>query len=215
MRMPMQARFPYARFALLTTAMLLGACGRDLTSPPATLKTPEATAKPAPEYANRALIGAPDGTYVVSFRPDQDQSFWLGQNHLDIPANSVCKLATTEYGPEHWDKPCTPQTGTVTLTVVIRNSQSDHPAVDFFPAMRFNPAKNVQLYMYAPNVKATDAKNWWMFYCNDFGKCVDESKTDASLTTYVDYNANVLFRRVKHFSGYVVAERGEETPTVE
>ena len=45
-----------------------------------------------------------------------------------------------------------------------------------------------------------------MFYCPDKGKCVDESLTDSDLTTYIDYPNNILFRRIKHFSGYTVAE---------
>jgi hypothetical protein len=213
MRMPMQARLN--RYTLLTTAMLLGACGRDVTSPApvASQKATEAKAMPAPESANRALIGVPDGTYSVTFNTAQNQSLWLGENHLDIPAYAICNLVTSGYGAAYWDKPCTPQTGNLTLTVIIKDSQSDHPQVDFFPAMRFNPSKNVQLFMYAPKVSRTDAKNWWMFYCNDAGQCVDESKTDVSLRTYIDYDANMLFRRVKHFSGYVVAERGSEEPT--
>jgi hypothetical protein len=213
MRTPMQARFSVARYAILASALFLGACGRDATSPsaaPVATKAIQAKAMPAPEYANKALIGVPDGVYAVTFNPTQNQSFWLGQNHLDIPAYSVCNMLTSGYGAAYWDKPCTPQTLPVTLTVVIKNSQSSHPQVDFFPAMRFSPSKNVQLYMYAPNVSATDAKNWWMFYCNDAGSCVDESISDTSLQTYIDYSANTLFRRVKHFSGYVVAERTEE-----
>ena len=72
--------------------------------------------------------------------------------------------------------------------------------------MRFNPKKTVQLYMYAPRVSREDAKNWLMLYCPDRGGCFDESLNDASLATSIDYTNNVLFRRVKHFSGYTVAE---------
>ena len=217
MRTPMQARFSVTRYALLASALFLGACGSEVTQPAAVAgkKAVEAAAMPAPEYANKALIGVPDGTYAVTFDPRYNQSFWLGQNHLDIPAYSVCNMLTSGYGADTWDKPCTPQTLPVTLTVVIKNSQSTHPQIDFFPAMRFNPTKNVQLFMYAPNVSATDAKNWWMFYCNDAGTCVDEAKSDTSLQTYIDYNANTLFRRVKHFSGYVVAERGDDSSMIQ
>jgi hypothetical protein len=207
MRMPMQARQSFIRYAILPAALLLGACGRDLTSP-----APVSTQKAVPETASRELFGAPDGVYVVTFKPQQDQDFWLGKNHLSIPAHSVCDLDSSGYGADYWDKACTPERQPVTMTVVIKNSETDHPQVDFFPAMRFSPDKNVQLFIYAPNVSETDAKNWWMFYCNDFGTCMDESLTDLSLRTYIDYNAKMVSRRVKHFSGYVVAERtGEES----
>jgi hypothetical protein len=37
---------------------------------------------------------------------------------------------------------------------------------------------------------------------------VNEALTDPDLRTYVDYNASVLFRRLKHFSRYEVASDG-------
>ena len=48
-------------------------------------------------------------------------------------------------------------------------------------------------------------------YCPDRGKCVDESLTDSELLTHIDYSANVVFRRLKHFSGYMVAEFSDPT----
>ena len=35
---------------------------------------------------------------------------------------------------------------------------------------------------------------------------MDESQTDADLRSNVDVENKVVFRRIKHFSGYVVAE---------
>jgi hypothetical protein len=37
---------------------------------------------------------------------------------------------------------------------------------------------------------------------------VNEALTDRDLQTYVDYNASVLFRRLKHFSRYQVDDQG-------
>ena len=159
-----------------------------------------------PSDAAKALIGVVDGTYSVTVDPTKDNSFNLGPNHLDIPAYGICNLVTSGYGPGYWDRSCQPQTLPVTLTVIIKNASSDHPSIDFYPAMRFNPYRSVRLYMYAPNVSVADAKNWQMLYCPDFGGCFDESVNDSSLQTRIDYTNNVLFRRVKHFSGYTVAE---------
>ncbi len=160
-----------------------------------------------PTASQKALIGVVDGTYSVVFDPTRSQSFALGPNRLDIPAYSVCNLLTSGYGAAYWNRSCSPQTLPIVLTVVIKHSQSAHPEVQFFPAMRFNPTKSVQLFMYAPKVSRDDAKNWLMLYCPDKGGCVDESAADSDLKTYIDYTNNILFRRVKHFSGYVVAER--------
>lgn len=210
MRMPMQAR-PIASRLTLLAALFLGACSNEVTSPAATAPTRaiEASSMFVPTAAQKALIGVVDGTYAVVFDPTRAQSFALGPNRLDIPANAVCNLLTSGYGAGYWNRSCLPQTLPVTLTVVIKNSQSDRPEVQFFPAMRFDPTKSVQLFMYAPKVSRDDAKNWLMLYCADKGGCTDESATDADLTTFIDYTNNVLFRRVKHFSGYVVAENGD------
>ena len=159
-----------------------------------------------PSASTKALIGVVDGTYSVAFNPNDDQRFFLGPNYLSLPANSVCNLQTSGYGAAYWDAPCSPQTGVMTLTVVIKNAASSNPSIQFYPAMRFNPTKQVQLFMYAPNVSRNDAKNWSMLYCPDLGACFDESAKDQSLTTSIDYDHNVLFRRAKHFSGYTVAE---------
>ena len=191
--------------------MFLGACSGEVTAPVAAPpRAIEARSMFVPSASAKALIGVADGTYAVTFDPSHDQSFSLGPNHLDIPANAVCNLVTSGYGQAYWNHGCSPQTLPVTLTVVIKNAASSNPSVNFYPAMRFNPDKNVRLFMYAPNVSPTDAKNWLMFYCPDLGKCVDESLTDSALTTYIDYSNNVLFRRVKHFSGYTVAERADD-----
>jgi len=212
MRMPMQAR-TVTSLTFIATALFLGACSNEVTSPaPSTpMKAVEATSMHVPTASQKALIGVVDGTYAVTFDPTRNQSFSLGPNRLDIPAYSVCNLLTSGYGEDYWNRSCSPQQLPVTLTVVIKNSQGKHPEIQFFPAMRFNPTKSVQLYIYAPRVSRDDAKNWLMLYCADKGGCKDESVADKDLTTFIDYSNNVLFRRVKHFSGYVVAERdGEE-----
>lgn len=186
--------------------------------------TAERSSPFAPTAAQKALIGVTDGTYRVTFDPQKDQVFSLGPNRLQIPANAVCALGTTSYGPAFWNAPCTPQTAPVQLTVTVRNAASDNPSVDFQPAMRFNPQTVVSLYFYVPNVSQQDAKNWVITYCpnsgsgstsitssssgSTSGQCVNEALTDPDLQTYVDYNASVLFRRLKHFSRYQVDDQG-------
>ena len=208
---PKRARAVFTHYSVLVGALVLGACAGEVSSPGKVgLKTLQGNSMYAPSDADKALIGVTDGTYSVTFDPTKDESFALGPNHLDIPANGICNLVTSGYGSAYWDKPCTPQVLPVTLTVVIANAASDHPSINFYPAMRFNPSKTVQLFMYAPKVSPTDAKNWLMSYCPDLGACFDESLTDTSLATVIDYSHDMLFRRVKHFSGYTVAERSDD-----
>ena len=210
------------------------ACGVDsLDKSTAPSNAPHATTAQGkssfvPTAAQKALIGVTDGTYRVTFNPQQNQVLSLGPNRLEIPANAVCALGTSSYGAAFWNAPCTPETSPVQLTVTVRNAASDNPSVDFQPAMRFNPEKTVSIFFYVPNVSQSDAKNWIITYCPNggsgsfstsssgsgsgsgwsSGKCVNEALTDPDLRTYVDYNASVLFRRLKHFSRYQVDTGG-------
>ncbi|MDB4881409.1 MAG: hypothetical protein JWL95_175 [Gemmatimonadetes bacterium] len=186
------------------------ACGVESTAPTKAPSeaTPERVSQFVPTEASKALIGVADGVYVATFNPGADQRFALGPNRLEIPANAVCKLGTSGYGPEYWDRPCSPETKPVTLRVIVKNANSDNPSVDFLPAMRFNPKTNVSLYFYVPRVSKAAAKNWVISYCpssgSGSGKCVNEAQADEDLKTYIDYGASVLFRRIKHFSEYRV-----------
>jgi hypothetical protein len=207
MLMPMKAPTHVRRIAMLLSALVLSACSADVTTAPPAAKVAESTQSMfVPSASAKSMIGVVDGTYAVTIDPTRDQSFNLGPNHLDIPAGGICNLTRSGYGPQYWDRPCQSQRLPVVLTVIIKNANSEHPSIDFFPAMRFNPSTKVQLFMYAPRVSRREAKNWQMLYCPDHGGCFDESRTDESLLTGVDYTNNVLFRRVKHFSGYTVAE---------
>jgi hypothetical protein len=210
MRLPTMARSRAKTLVTLAGAsLMLAACADVATAPVASAPTSQENASRfTPTAAQLALVGVSDGTYSFTFDPSQDQSFDLGPNHLDIPRNAVCDLANTAYGVDYWNAPCSPERGTVTITATITNAKSAHPRIDFQPAMRFNPQTEVVLYIYAKRASKRDAANFVMEYCGDRGKCVDESKTDRDLATQVDKRKNVVFRRIKHFSGYVVAERG-------
>ena len=112
------------------------------------------------------------------------RTYKLPNGHvITFPANSICDLQTSGYGPDTWNQPCTPQTGTVTIWATVSTDAYGHPVVDFTPRMRFNPdAGAVNLTMKDAYVAETDRA---IVYCADDGSaCVDESLTDSSLVTY-------------------------------
>jgi hypothetical protein len=204
MRLPMMARYRISTLTLLTVVgVLLTGCAGDSIKPVALQKTSELRTSPfTPTAAQKALVGVSDGTYSFVIDPSQPQALQLGASHLDIPANAVCDLASTSYGADHWDESCTPQTDTFTVTAVVRNAATDHPSVDFEPALRFSPDANVGLYLYVTDDATLDASRA-VKYCNAQG-CVDESINDPSLKSNVDLANRVVFRRIKHFSGFIV-----------
>ena len=211
MRLPMMARSRVSLVPLLTTvataSLLLAGCAGDATSPSAAHpKTVSAfrTSPFVPTDAQRALVGVADGTYTYEINPNQAESLTFGASHLDIPANAVCDLATSSYGAGTWNDACAAQTDTFTITAVVKDAATDHPSVEFEPALRFNPQSNVNLYLYVTD-QATLDNSKVLKYCNATG-CADESLSDPDLVSNVDVENKVVFRRIKHFSGYVVAE---------
>ena len=206
MRLPTLARSRAKTLTMLATAsLMLAACAGEATAPVAPkLTTQERTSPFAPTGAQLALVGVVDGVYNFTIDPSQTQLLQLGANGLYVPANAVCKLGTSSYGMGTWNDACEPQTAPMTITAVVRNAATDHPSVTFEPALRFSPATEVWLYMSVTD-QATLDKSKVLYYCSNTG-CIDESQTDADLKTYVDKKHYMVFRRIKHFSGYVVAE---------
>jgi hypothetical protein len=207
MRLPTPARTrPSSIFALALASVLLVACVGESTGPSAPSALP---AHPSSQFAvvdaNKALSGVSDGSYTFTFDPHKDQKFFFGPNFVTIPHDAVCEMnGSSGYGEAYWNKNCALEKDSVTINVVIRNAASEHPGIEFYPAMRFNPAKQVILSIYAQNPTLQDAQALTMLYCGETGACIDESTTDSQLVTKIDTGKHLVFRRIKHFSGYVV-----------
>jgi hypothetical protein len=206
MRLPMMARYRISTLTVLAlTSVLLAGCASDSTRPASVQQASQLRTSPfAPTAAQKALVGVSDGTYSFLIDPSQPQSLSLGASHLDIPANAVCNIAVSSYGAGHWDESCAAQTDTFTITAVVRNAATSHPIVLFQPALRFSPDQNVNLYLYVTDQATIDASRV-VKYCTAV-TCVDESVDDPSLASSVDLENRVVFRRIKHFSGYVIAQ---------
>jgi hypothetical protein len=180
-----------AFFAFAALAMV-GACADDNTAPVAL-----APAVSAP--ANFSAAGAP-----VIFRVNNSEGITkkIGAHVINIPAGAICDLATSGYGKTLWDKPCSPLKGSVVITATVFSGPDGQPYIDFQPAMRFAPNKEVTLFFREGRSDGT--KQPTIEYCDAAGVCIDESITDSSLRPFRIGKTNILGRRVKHFSGYVV-----------
>ena len=204
----MRVRKIPSKFIIATGVFLLGACSEAPTTPRQT----------APAQVAGAIVGTStvgDTTITVAAIntwANQPLNVDFGNNKLVFPANSICSLATSSYGPGEWDQPCTPETGTVTLTVRNWTDAEGHPRIDVQPHMRFNPAAGAVILTLRDRMGTSADKT--IAYCPDLGACYDESLSDPSLTTYRDKNGN-YFRRLKHFSGYNIASGFSEEAVME
>lgn len=205
MRLPMPARSTRSLMALLATSALLGACSDAVAPKSVDTSSTDAESPFVPSAASRALVGVSNGVYTFTIDPTKSQGLLLGANMLYLPAKSICDLETSDYGARYWDARCTPETASVTITATVRNAESMRPRIDFSPAMRFDPKATVSLYMYAPDpLQRTTALTWVMLYCNDRNVCINEALTDPTLVTLVDSRSKIIYRRIKHFSGYIL-----------
>ncbi|MEO5567786.1 MAG: hypothetical protein ABIR92_04810 [Gemmatimonadaceae bacterium] len=127
----------------------------------------------------------------------------LGDHLVYFPAGSICDPARSTYGVTEWDKPCTALQGSVTITATMMRDDNNAPYVDFQPALRFVPTKQVMLFM--RNGRSAEPRQLTMKWCNNSGVCVDESINDPSLKPFRIQRTSIIGRRIKHFSGYEVA----------
>jgi len=175
----------------------------------------------------RSLSAAPTFDYTGGGRfrfSDVRTSFTVGPDGgsfainrlvtVDFPAGSICDPDASTYGPTEWDNACTTLTRPITITATTRLT-SNGMAVDFQPDLRFSPDKQVTLStdLFASTLRA----NRWYFaasqasvrplaflYSPSLGAAaVADYKADTSLVTHVDLETGRVWRRVKHFSGYV------------
>ena len=187
-----------AFFAFAALAMA-GACAEKSTVAPA--EQAEAIVAPA----NFARVGN-----SVAFRVNNADGITkkIGAHVINIPAGAICAL-TESYGTTEWDKPCKPLNGSVVITATVMQDSDAQPYIDFQPAMRFAPNKEVMLFFrHGRNSGKTELV---VNYCNMLGFCYDESVTDPSLKPFRVGKTPILGRRIKHFSGYVVGI-GEPCP---
>jgi hypothetical protein len=183
----------YAKaFFAFSTLAVVGACADTSAVAPTT----EAPAFVAP--ANFLKTG-----YVIAFRVDNQKGITqkIGDHVINIPANAICDLATSGYGTTFWNKSCSPMKGSVVITATVLQGPDGAPYIDFQPAMRFSPNKEVTLFF---KDGKSGSKNVSIQYCNNLGSCVDESLNDPSLKPF-RINNNIVGRRIGHFSGYVIA----------
>jgi hypothetical protein len=181
----------------------------------------------APAVAPAPMSLAPSGRPTLNLAGDKGDSasvdfyvgpnggvFFVGNNVVIFPSQSICDPATSSYGPATWDEQCEPLASTLKVHAELRSSDG-RTWVDFTPSLRFvpssSPSRWVWLAMYTPGaVGTTDLSKFNIFWAQSIrGATVDETPTDPTLRTYVDSFSGISIRRIKHFSGFT-SQSGRE-----
>jgi len=208
-------------------AAFAGAC-RDSVVAPAASSDAIATSSSA---ANGRGRGTTTTTVLATLQISPDGgTYHVGDFDVVIPAGAVCDPSTTAYGRRHWDDDCTPANRTVTVSVVAE-SRRNGVSVDFRPDLRFRPSAGwvtIQTPAYR-QLLTSDAvrklaptseyfRSFGIAYVpSGGGSRLDEVilNGDRSLVTHVDRNSGLVWRRVKHFSGYMISSGFACIPTME
>jgi hypothetical protein len=205
---------------------LLAACGGDqVVQPRQTLRAPADAPPSADVYVKRIYQNADSTKTMADFTVTPSGGwFVLGRNAIYFPPNSICDPRKSTYGPTEWDKPCPTLTAPIDIHAEMRNDLNDTQWIDFSPSLRFAPApkkgkqtdRYVYLYMYSPKAVNADGESEQQFALEMEQRYallwtpalgvpgVDESVTDKTLKTHVYDTYGILYRRIKHFTGYQV-----------
>jgi len=145
-----------------------------------------------------------DGVTSFVYDPNSSTRFDLpGRHEIFFPRRAVCDPATSTYGVTEWDKPCNPLREPITITAQTFKDADGRPYVDFSPALRFVPGRQVVLSLYDKRSAEdeTSVINW----CGPDGTCVDESLAEPNLRTRRHPGKGMVERAIKHFSGYNIS----------
>lgn len=173
--------------------------------------------RPSLDYAGPYRYSGFRSSYLVLTANGGTYNIGDGIYTLSVPANGVCVLGST-YGPTEWEAPC--DTLGDRESIVVRATigfANGGPVIDFAPSLRFNPKAQVTLSttIYAQQLVPYQdyyTNNPWalrsfgMYYTSDFGVSgSNDAAFDTTVVTHVNLRTGVVWRRVKHFSGYNIA----------
>jgi hypothetical protein len=138
---------------------------------------------------------------------------------LSFPAGAVCDPAAEDtrsgYAAGTWDAPCTPATDDIAIRATAKWSNGQL-YVDFQPALRFVPGREVTIsttafastVQYYEGAGVTDG--WSIAYTSGIDAAsIADALSDLSLQTQIHGKSGKIARRIKHFSGYVLAGGGD------
>ena len=148
-------------------------------------------------------------TAVLTIDPNVSRTYAFGQNWIHFPARSICDPASSGYGIGVWDAPCTPITQPLQVTVKWSGRGGYafavfSPEIRFVPADSRNTARWVILSLHSQK-RLHDLDAYSILYSTGNNTWVDEALTDPTLRAWLDPLHNSVVRRVKHFSGYMIA----------
>lgn len=150
-----------------------------------------------------------DGVFSQDIVVDPTEPTMLvaGEHKVYVPANSICDPATSGYGEDTWDLPCTPLQDKITIHVEW-SSRYGHASISFEPNLRFVPSSDENQWVHITMKDYYDldpSYSYPIFWQRPSdGLWIDESLNDPTMGSIKDLPGGRISRRLKHFSTYWV-----------
>lgn len=195
----------YYPVLLAGVALVAIACA-DATAP--SLETVKARAFSAGVFDARKAkpVSIPAGVTVPFTIPVAAGSVEIGDYRVTFDANALCH-PSSGYGKRFWDKECAPYGRDTTIQAAFWVEDNGDVYVEFLADLRFDPSKYVFISIEDPRRTANTngaAKEIMYWTRTQKGRQrINEGADDATLRSFLEDGR--LARRVKHFSGYMVA----------
>ena len=141
---------------------------------------------------------------VFTVVPGQPLTVALGNYTLYMSANALC-AQNQGYGREFWNKDCTLEKTPVNITATWSATDGEGN-ISFNRDVRFSPSGRVYLLLKATGKFRNSDAILWLEGTGSKAAWVDEGSYDRDMRTYRANGGTILWRRLKHFSGYNMGE---------
>ena len=213
----------YVPFLIAGTALIAAACRDSVVAP--TQSETYASIRPLADLSYSRLVSSTEGAdakYLQFTFTTAAGSVQVGEFTLTWPANAVCDPATSGYGWGYWDKPCAAASADIPMTVKMWKENGQVYA-DFSPDIRFSPDKNVTLRVTRPAIVGKSlswqlVSEYSIYYTYRLANTryyVDEAWFDYSQRSNFNTTSGEVWRRIKHFSGFVIRTGADEGGLIE
>ena len=202
--------------AALAALITVAACSDTGTAPqgsPASVRSATGSAAPAFDYGAVGHFGSQSSDFTLTAGGG---SFSVGGLFtMNFPANSVCDPSQSTYGDGQWDAPCVTLGAGQSVAVHAKTLLTPNGMrVDFTPHLRFAPGTNVTISTDAFAPVLTQNRSYFAQHPEELNSMainyalslsaspVEDFLSDPTVITHVDLKTGLVWRRVKHFSGY-------------
>lgn len=211
----------YVPILIAGIALIVSGC-RDTVAPPSA--EPLATLVPVEDLSFSRIVSGTDGAAAVEFDFNFTRaagSAQIGEFTLTWEENSVCERDSSGYGWAYFRKSCQAENEDVEMTARVWTDDG-RTYVDFFPDIRFSPDKDVTLSVVRPEIVRRKLTKKLMlkyniYYTHRIGDTryyIDEAWFDPEQRTHFDTQTGLVWREIRHFSGFVIRTGYDETPPV-